>query len=294
MPEAEVDITADLVRSLLAEQIAELADEPISLLASGWDNTLFRVGDKLVARLPRREVSESLVDHEATWLPILAPQLPARVPTPVHLGRASDDYPWRWMIVEWFEGSAIGTDTLRRPASVARSLGEFLAALHRPAPSDHPLNPYRGGRLAGRDGITRERMAALDHLPGLQDKVSVAWDLALNAPEWEGESMWLHGDLHPANIIVDGDELVAVIDFGDITGGDPATDLLAAWTLFDSDTRDIFRAAADSTTRPIDDAMWIRGRGWGVAHGLAVIAGSADNPHMYTIGMRTLELVAAN
>lgn len=186
-----------------------------------------------------------------------------------------------------------GTTPLAAPESVARSLGLFLAALHQPAPSDHPLNPFRGGPLADRDEITRQRMATLDHLPALQDKIVAVWEEALNAVPWDGAPMWIHGDLHPANIVVHDDELAAVIDFGDIAGGDPATDLLVAWALFDEKSRAVLRAAAHTADRPIDDAMWARGRGWGVAHGAAVVSSSGDNVHMYAIGMRTLEIAAA-
>jgi aminoglycoside phosphotransferase (APT) family kinase protein len=294
MPKAEIDVTSELVRSLLAAQLPELADLPITLLANGWDNALFRAGPDHVVRLPRREVSVALVDHEAQWLPRLAPRLPVRVPSPVHVGEPTDLYPWRWTVVPWFEGIAIGTTPLVEPARVARSLGSFLAALHKPAPPDHPLNPFRGGPLAGRDEITRERLAALDHLPELQHKVAAAWEVALAASPWDRGPMWIHGDLHPANIVVHDDDVAAVIDFGDITGGDPATDLLVAWALFDAANRSILRDAADTNDRPVDDAMWARGRGWGVAHGLAVVSGSADNAHMNAIGMRTLEIVAAN
>ncbi len=293
MPEAEIDVTAELVRSLLAAQLPELAGLSITLLANGWDNALFRVGPDHVVRLPRREVSVALVDHEAEWLPRLAPRLPVRVPSPVFIGEPTDAYPWPWTVVPWFQGTAIGTTPLAEPARVARSLGSFLAALHKPAPADHPLNPFRGGPLAGRDEITRNRMAALDHVPELQSKVANAWEEALAASPWDRGPMWIHGDLHPANIVVHDNGLAAVIDFGDITGGDPATDLLVAWALFDAENRSILRDAADTTARPIDDAMWIRGRGWGVAHGLAVVSSSSDNPHMYAIGMQTLEIAAA-
>ncbi len=123
--------------------------------------------------------------------------------------------------------------------------------------------------------------------------MATVWETALEAPKWVGRPMWIHGDLHPANIVVHEDELAAVIDFGDITGGDPATDFLAAWALFGAEDRAVLRAAAESSVRPVDDAMWLRGRGWGVSHGLAVVSSSADNACMYSMGMQTLEIAAA-
>jgi aminoglycoside phosphotransferase (APT) family kinase protein len=69
MPAAEVDISPDLVRRLLAAQQPDLAHLPIMVMANGWDNVLCRVGDELVARLPRREAAARLVVHEQRWLP---------------------------------------------------------------------------------------------------------------------------------------------------------------------------------------------------------------------------------
>jgi aminoglycoside phosphotransferase (APT) family kinase protein len=292
MPAAEVDVTPELVQSLLELQHPDLAGTEITLLANGWDNVLYRIGPELVARLPRREAAATLVDHECRWLPDLAPRLPIPVPVPVHTGEPTDFYPWRWTIVPWFEGEAIGTSPLGDPGGVARSLGEFVSALHRPAPTDYPHNPYRGVPLTDRAEVTEARLSVLDGQPELKSRVEAAWVEALQVPLWESEPIWLHGDLHPANILLRHDAIAAVIDFGDVTAGDPATDLLGAWALFDADHRSIFRESADSPGRRIDDAMWARGRGWAVTHGLAVVASSADNASMHAIGMQTLEAAA--
>ena len=100
--------------------------------------------------------------------------------------------------------------------------------------------------------------------------------------------MWIHGDLHPLNMVERDGELVAIIDFGDITAGDPATDLLVAWYLFDEPHRAILRAAAESAVRPIDDHMWERGRWWAISHSLAVLANGADHPTLSALGRRAL------
>ena len=54
---------------------------------------------------------------------------------------------------------------------------------------------------------------------------SAVWDELRSTPEWAGPALWLHGDLHPSNMLTYHGRLSAVIDFGDITSGDPATDL---------------------------------------------------------------------
>lgn len=292
MPAADIDVTPQIVRALLASSCPELADREITLAANGWDCVMFRLGADLAVRLPRRQASAALVDVEARWLPVLAAGLPLPVPVPVHVGEPAAFYPWRWTIVPWFEGRAVGAAPLADPTAAARSLGTFVAALHRPAPHDHPVNAARGIPLARRVQTTAAHAAAFDGPAALKARIDAAWGEALDAPEWDGPPMWLHGDLHPANIIVSDDVVAAVVDFGDLTAGDPATDLLCAWTLFDRARRADFRRHADSVLRPIDDAMWARGRGWAIAHGLAVVASSADDPEMHAIGLRTLEAAA--
>lgn len=293
MPAAEIDLSPELVRQLLEAQFPELCDLPINVASNGWDNTLFRLGDDLVVRLPRRQVAAQLVENEIRWLPELARGLPLAVPTPVHVGVPTSFYPWSWSIIPWVDGKAIGTQSLVDEGSNARRLGQFLAVLHRPASEGFPLNPYRGVPLAKGAEVTEQRFSILDNLPGLQQTLRPLWADALAAAPWQGPPMWIHGDLHPANIIMTDNKISSVIDFGDLTGGDPATDLLIAWALFGSDARDVLRSAADTKVRPIDDAMWTRGRGWAIRHGLAVVSSSADNPAMHAMGMRTLEGAAS-
>jgi aminoglycoside phosphotransferase (APT) family kinase protein len=297
MPAAEVEISEQLVRTLLLEQHPDLADLDIRLLTNGWDNALFRLGPELLVRLPRRQMAARLVVNEAAWLPALESSLPIPVPAPVRLGGPSDSYPWNWAVVPWFEGEAVGMAAFADPARAATQLGEFLAALHQPAPPDAPANPYRGGPLSGRSEVTVERIDALGDEGDLEREIDLgavrsAWHAAAARPAWEGKAMWLHGDLHPLNMIQSAGELAAIIDFGDITSGDPATDLLAAWALFDEPHREIFRSAADSSARPIDDDMWERGRGWAIYHGLAILSSGADAPVMTAVGLRALRAAA--
>ncbi|MCP5025853.1 MAG: aminoglycoside phosphotransferase family protein [Actinomycetia bacterium] len=287
MPAAEVDVTAELVRSLLEAQHPDLAQLELRGLANGWDNAMFRLGEELVVRLPRRSVAAELVAHESRWLPELAPVLPFPVPAPLWVGRPAGAYPWAWTIVPWFEGTVVGTSAPTDPARLATDLGRFLAALHQPAPPAAPVNPFRGTPLADRSGPVEGRIATLAaHIDVA--RVREVWIDALQAPVWAGPPLWIHGDLHPLNFLEQDGGLAAVIDFGDIAGGDPATDLLVAWALFDEEHRSILRAAADTAVRPIDDAMWTRGRGWAIAHSLAILANSADAPILRAIGERTL------
>ena len=285
MPAAEVDVTPELLRRLLAEQHPDLAQLPVTVLANGWDNVVFRVGDDLLARLPRRELGAQLAGHEQHWLPLLAAQLPLPVPAPVRTGRPGLGYPWPWSIVPYIPGQVAAETPPADLTAAAVSLGGFLAALHTPAPPDAPANPFRGVPLAERtDTLMRNLSTVADQV----DRAAVrrAWATALAAPRWTEPPVWVHGDLHPANILVHDGRISGVIDFGDLTAGDPAADLSVGWMLLPAGCHPAFRAAAGAS-----DSSWARATGWAVALGLVYLAHSADNPQLAAVGRRTLSAV---
>ena len=259
-PAAEVDITEDLVRALLREQHPGPADLPLELVAEGWDNAMWRLGEHLVVRLPRRELAAGLIANEQRWLPLLAPQLPAAVPVPVHEGAPALGYPWRWSVLPWFTGRHAIELARKDTSALVAPLGRFLAELHRPAPPDAPRNPFRGVPLAARDEILRGRLLALPSR--VQPRAEAVWADALAAPPWDRAPVWLHGDLHPGNIVVGDDvSLAAVVDFGDLCSGDPAVDLAVAWYLFDTPGREHLISLVSAEHPGADVALWRRARG---------------------------------
>src|SRR4051794_33423264 len=104
-PISEYRIDSALVAGLLADQHPDLAAMPLQFLDEGWDNVLFRLGQYLVVRLPRRAAAAELIRHEQLWLPYLADQLSLPVPVPLRLGLPGRDYPWPWSVVPWLPGS---------------------------------------------------------------------------------------------------------------------------------------------------------------------------------------------
>ena len=285
-PRAEVEITAALVRRLLGEQFPDLVSLELRALAPGWDNAIFRLGDSLVIRLPRRALGVPLIHHERRWLPGLAATLPLPIPVPVGHGHPSEEYPWDWNICRWVDGTSALESALDDQGAEAERLGRFLAALHQPATNDAPANLYRGVPLADRDDMTRDRIEQMAATIDV-DAVGAAWDAALDAPHWNGPPLWCHGDVHPGNLVVDNGQLSGVIDFGDLTAGDPATDLSVAWMLFEPAIRSRFRTAAATT----DNDTWHRARGWALSIALSLIANSADNERYEQLGRRTLAAV---
>ena len=289
MPAAEIEIDAALVRALLIDQHHDLAELPITTLGFGWDNAMFRLGDDYTVRLPRREMAAVLVEHEQRWLPLLAASLPLPIPAPIRNGRPALAYPWSWSVGPWLPGATAAATPPADEFGAARVLGGFLRALHQPGPPELPSNPFRGVPLAQRHESVIERVAALgDAIDG--PAVLHIWNSLVDTPYWTGAPCWLHGDLHPANIIVNEGRVAAVIDFGDITRGDPATDLAVGWMLFTPAAREVFRSASASA----DADTWTRARGWALALALAYLAGSADHPVIATIGRRTLAAVLAD
>jgi aminoglycoside phosphotransferase (APT) family kinase protein len=292
MPAAEVEVTADLVRSLLADQHPDLSGLPVEFLANGWDNAIFRLGDSLLARMPRRALGAQIIAHEQRWLPVVAPRLPVPVPRPVRTGGPGLGFPYPWSVVPYLPGvpaagaDGSGADGLDL-AAVAAEVGGFLRAMHVAAPSDAPANPFRGIPLSQRGEMFQASLAQLES--ALPDAMAVqrAWADALAAAAYDGPPLWLHGDLHPANVLVSGGHVSAIIDFGDITAGDPASDLSVAWMLLPLELHDVFREAYGG----VDEDLWRRARGWAVALGVVMMAHSADNPQIHGIGRRTVATV---
>jgi aminoglycoside phosphotransferase (APT) family kinase protein len=286
-PPAEVTIEASLVRALLQEQHPNLAHMALIDIGEGWDNKLFRLGDDLAVRLPRRAASAALIEQEQRWLPRLSPRLPLPVPVPLRVGRPGSGFPWCWSVVPWFAGETALVAPPQDPAPMVAALGQFLRALHQPAPDDAPHNPWRGVPLATRTNNVREHVQQLD---GLVDGIAVLslWAHVVSAPAWSGPPMWIHGDLHPGNLLISGGRLSAVIDFGDLAAGDPATDLSVIWMLPPS-TRSIFLASIRGKFNATDDDTWMRARGWAVALGLAYVASSRDDEAMGELGRAMID-----
>ena len=261
----KVDITDALVRALLQDQHPDLAHRPITLGAQGWDNQLWRLGDDLAVRLPwATEDADVLLRKEHRWVPVLAPQLPLPVPVPQRLGEPSPRFGRPWIVTTWVAGTPADVAPVSAGAPAADVLAAFLTALHLPAPADAPTGRGRGGRLRDvADGVERSLTTAIElGLIPDPDGVRAVWSEALAAPEWGGPRIWLHGDLHPANVLTDDGELSGVVDFGDLCAGDPALDLAACWILLpDDEAVGRFRRAYGS---PVDDATWRRARGWAV------------------------------
>ncbi|MEU4448166.1 aminoglycoside phosphotransferase family protein [Actinosynnema sp. NPDC050801] len=268
-------IDAGLVRRLLASQFPRWADLPVTPVeVDGWDNRTYRLGDDLTVRLPTAEGYAPAVTKEHRWLPVLARSLPVPVPVPLALGVPGEGYPFHWSVRRWLDGSTASPDRIEDMAAFAVSIAEFIRALHRVDASDGPRagahSFYRGASPGHYDDGTRRALAALE---GRVDtgRAAAVWEDALRAPGWSGPPVWFHGDIAHGNLLVDGGKLTAVIDFGTSGVGDPACDLVIAWTMFSGASRRAFREAVE-----LDEATWTRARGWALWKALIVLADGND------------------
>lgn len=288
------EILADeaLAARLVAAQFPQWRDLPVERVRhSGTDNAIFRLGDELVARLPRIHWAVGQSDKEFEWLPRLAPYLPLAVPTPLRKGAPAFGYPWPWSVYEWLEGDSALDVAVDDLTDAALDLAAFIRALRAVPAHDRPppVPGGRGGPLADRDAETRAAIAALGDLVDA-DTVTAAWQASLDATPYDGEPVCIHTDLTPGNLIVRDGRLNAVIDFNMLTVGDPACDLTVAWNFLDAPARRVLRDALD-----VDDDTWLRARGWALSGSLIALPYyMRTNPGIVAQSWRTLHEAVAD
>lgn len=289
IPVAEVTLAPDVVYALLADQCPDLAGRgPVTPFANGWDNEMFTLGQELLVRLPRRAVAAPLVENEARWLPHLQRLVGVPLPVPLFLGGPGHGYPWRWTVVPRLPGTGAARVPAAGRSAAAVGLADFFAGLHRPAPVEAPANPFRGVALMRRAAAWEPHLRA-----AVGDHGWLRWQQWAAAPAWPGPAVWLHGDPHPLNLLLDGaGQLGGVVDWGDVTAGDPAGDLAMAWLTFDAPARGRFRAACDASGR-YDAAIWVRARAWALGLAGVFLRFSDDQPDLAAVGRHGIGQVLA-
>ena len=273
-PDGRGGIDADLVRRLVRSQFPQWGDLPIvPVEVDGWDNRTFHLGDDMTVRLPSAAGYAASVEKEQRFLPLLAPHLPLPIPVPLAKGKPGEGYPFHWSINRWLHGETASLERIADLRVFAADLAGFLVALQsvdaRGGPPAGAHSFFRGGSLATYDEETRR---SIDALAGRIDGVRAraVWEVAL-ATTWTRDPVWFHGDVAAGNLLVEDGRLVAVIDFGTSGVGDPACDLVIAWTMFSGASRDSFRRAL-----PLDAGTWARARGWAFWKALITMAAKIE------------------
>jgi aminoglycoside phosphotransferase (APT) family kinase protein len=290
MHQGEIDIDVELVHRLLAAQFPAWSSLPVEAVDStGTVNAIYRLGHDMCVRLPRVQEWADDLTKELRWLPVLAPHLPLAVPVPVAAGEPGSGYPFRWAIYRWLEGRTFARDRAVDERLAAADLARFVRELRRIDPSGGPRS-RRDRPLGPRDAETR---TAIESLPSSidTDAVTSVWETSLRSPAWDGGTpVWTHGDLLPPNLLVDHGRLSAVLDFGNLGVGDPAVDVIPAWSLFGAEGRQAFRSALD-----VDDATWARGRAFALHQALLIIPYyPVTNPGFVAMATRTVQEVLAD
>jgi aminoglycoside phosphotransferase (APT) family kinase protein len=286
MHDGEVHIDGALVHQLVVSQFPQWRDLPLEPFRStGTVNAIYRLGDDLHVRLPRVEHWARDLDKELRWLPALAPHVPLEIPEAVARGHPHGGYPFPWAIYRWLPGRPFAPDAVDDEREAAVGLAAFVTALRGVDTAGAPRAP-RDGPLQARDAQARAVIAKLSGVVDT-DAVTAVWEQSLAAPESVAPAVWTHGDLLPPNLLTRDGHLHAVIDFGSIGAGDPAIDVIAAWSVFGRAARDVFRDALH-----VDDATWLRARGLALQQALLIIPYYArTNPEFVATAMRTVRRV---
>ncbi|MEU4679941.1 aminoglycoside phosphotransferase family protein [Micromonospora sp. NPDC023737] len=268
--ENEIQVDEDVVRSLLKDQRPEWADLPVVFAGSGTDNTMYRLGDALLVRLPRTAGKAKALRKERTWLPRLAPHLPCRVPEPVHAGEPTSTFPAAWSVYRWIDGEVAGPATVTDWATFGRDLAAAVRSLHSTdlmgAAREGELSWYRGGTLEPCDESISRSFAECRDIDGLDLDVATLqqlWRDALSLPEPAGRHGWLHGDLRPANLLAHEGRLHAIIDFGGLSVGHPDAEHAPVWDL-PGEARQAYWDSAN-----LDEVTWLRARAWAIGVGIS-------------------------
>jgi len=279
-------IDAGLVKRLVKAQFPQWSDLPVApVKVDGWDNRTYRLGESMTVRLPTAAAYAPAVDKEDEWLPRLAPQLPVAVPEVLGKGVPGEGYAFNWSVRRWLDGATAQVDRIDDLAEFATSVGEFIRALQRcdatggPVAAAHSF--YRGAPPVHYDEETRRALMALEGRVDTAAATAV-WEAAL-ASSWDGPPVWFHGDIAHGNLLIADGKLSAVIDFGTSGVGDPACDLVIAWTMFAGESREAFRRTVDQ-----DPGTWARARGWALWKALIVLA---DDPSTAAINQHVIEQV---
>lgn len=269
-------ISLDLVKKLIVQQFPEwayLSIKPVEL--SGHDNRTFRLGSDMLIRLPSAQRYAAKVAIEQKWLPILAPHISFAIPKPLAMGQPCKDYPFNWSVYQWIEGESANSliiDDVYLPG-IALGFCQFLKELHKidiaGGPESGQHNFFRGGPLSVYDAETKSVIVVLKDLIDVH-KVTDVWQKALSS-KWIKEAVWVHGDLSVGNILIKNNQLVGVIDFGGMAIGDPACDLVIAWTFLKGESRTIFKSQL-----PLDSDTWARARGWALWKALITLVAIQD------------------
>lgn len=250
------------VKKLIADQFKEYRELEIKKIKlQGHDNTTFKLGADLLIAFPNGPQYAKRVSKYYHFLPEVQKKVSIRIPQIVHVGEPADLYPYQWTIGKWIEGVSTNflIDSIDlsqfafQLASELKSFKEIYFDSIDMIPSQD--NWWRGGDLRIYHGEVIDSLKILGNsVDG--DRINKIFSQAL-ASKWQGNGIFVHGDIALGNSIYKDNALFGLIDFGTMVIGDPACDLMIAYTVFEGSSRKIFQ-----DTVQYDKDTWMRAMGW--------------------------------
>lgn len=287
---ADIEASPQVVAVLISQQWEELSrlgqwggvcpDEcHVRLVGEGWDNWVFMIhtprGVPVSARLPRRKFAVPLLERESALLARVGPLLSCDFPDVLFVGDPSEAFPAPWLLCSWIEGQDVSTLPAVERRGMAAELGSVLAELHQPGDTSFRSGHWRGGAL---EKAAEWDWDATSQVVGRTESATLrqVWERSLTAAPYARQPVWVHCDVHPQNLVHKGGRLSGLIDFGDMTVGDPAFDLAAGWWVFDPVGRELFQRTYESASAvSCDESLWLRAAG--IAARIVGIAAAQDD-----------------
>ena len=281
-------INVELVENLISDQFPEYAHLPVSSVEKqGHDNRTFRLGNDMLVRIPSAQYYALKVPKEQKLLPLIKPYLSVNIPEPIKLGNPSYYYPFNFSIYKWLEGTSANLIAFddKSLETIAVQLAKFLNELHGiqgvngPSPGKH--NGWGGEHVSVYDQGARKQIAELSGIVD-QNKAIELWEQACKTKP-NKKPMWIHGDFAFGNFLIKDGALSAVIDFGGMAIGDPASDLVIAWTFLKDRSREIFIESMD-----YDSDTWLRARGWVLWKATFELCQTKDKNNPYAVKQKQI------
>lgn len=280
----QVDIGDDLVRRLIEQQFPQWADLPIERFPSGGTvNAIYRLGNEMYARLPFTQAWAWSLDNETKRLPWLRAHVPFEIPEILARGVAAEGYPFSWSIYRWIEGEMWSLDGLSDEREAVDDFAAVVEALRRLDPGERIPRGMGALSLRDLDAWIRDSISKAQDLIDAR-AVTAVWDASVELAPFSGPFSWVHADLSADNLLMKDGRLSAVLDWGSVHVGDPTHDIAPVWEMFSREQRLLFREALT-----IDDATWMRARGWALRAVGAIDYYRDSQPERSRGGVRTIE-----
>lgn len=295
MHPSQLEVSVGMVRELVSDQFPEWRGLVIEAVASqGTVNALFRIGERLVARLPleARDVEETRrwLEREAEAARELHGRTPFPTPEPVALGPPGAGYPLPWSVQTWLPGTVATHADPGGSVAFARDLATFIRGVRAIDTRGRVFaGRGRGGDLRSHDAWMEtcfQNSESLLDVPRLRRM----WAELRELPRNGSPDQMTHGDLIPGNVLVAQGRLAGILDVGGLAPADPALDLVGAWHLLEAEPRQALREDLGC-----GEVEWARGKAWAFEQAMGAVWYYVDsNPTMSLMGRRTLGRIVAD